>query len=106
MAADICNPMTSERTRLFLCMRRIPEEARVIGTRAEIPVWEAMQWLEEMEYEGLVCAYHERGKPSLYHPIQPVSVFARAALRLTGPGRSNPPWHRKRKPYHSTRYHR
>ena len=62
--------MTSGETRLFLCMRRIPEEARVIGDRAEVPVWEAMQRLEEMVNKGRVSAYHERGKPPLYHPIQ------------------------------------
>jgi hypothetical protein len=61
--------MTSAETRLFLCMRRIPEEARVIGDRAEVPVWEAMQRLEEMEHKRRVFAYHERGKPVLYHPI-------------------------------------
>ena len=74
MAADTYGPMTSEQTRLFLCMRPIPEEARVIGDRVEVPVWEAMQRLEEMENKGLVFAYHERGKPPLYHPIQPVST--------------------------------
>jgi hypothetical protein len=70
MAADTYGLMTSGETRLFLCMRRIPEEARVIGDRAEVPVWEAMQRLEEMESKGRVFAYHQRGKPPLYHPIQ------------------------------------
>jgi hypothetical protein len=61
--------MTPEETRLFLCMRRIPEEAWVIGDRAEVPVWDAVERLEEMEHKGFVFAYYERGKPALYHPI-------------------------------------
>jgi hypothetical protein len=72
--AGAYDSMTSGETRLFLCMRRIPEEARVIGDRAGVPAWEAMQWLEAMENRGRVFAYHERGKPSLYHPIQPPRV--------------------------------
>ena len=70
MAADMYGLMTPGETRLFLCMRPIPEEARVIGDRAKVPVWKAMQRLEEMEDKGRVFAYHEKGKPPLYHPIQ------------------------------------
>jgi hypothetical protein len=61
--------MTSEETRLFLCMKPFPEEAGVIEDRADVPVWEAMQRLEEMEHKGLVFAYRERGKPPLYCTI-------------------------------------
>jgi len=70
MTADTYGQMTSGETRLFLCMRQIPEEARVIGDRAGIPVWEAMQRLEDMEDKGRVFSYHERDKPPLYHPIR------------------------------------
>jgi hypothetical protein len=70
MTVGAYSSMTIGEIRLFLCMRRIPEEARVIGERAGVPAWEAMQRLEAMENRGRVFAYHVRGKPSLYHPIQ------------------------------------
>ena len=70
MAAGTCSAMTPVETRLFLCMRPIPEEAEAISYRAEVPVWEAMERLEDMEHKGLVFAYYERGKPPLYHPIR------------------------------------
>ena len=69
MTVGAYSSMTFGETRLFLCMGWIPQEARVIGDRAGIPVWKAMQRLEEMENKGRVFAYHERGKPPLYHPI-------------------------------------
>ena len=61
---------TPEEAELAIRLTLIPEEPRVIGRRAKIPVEEASRRLEEMAKKGLVLSTPREGKPSQYQALQ------------------------------------
>jgi electron transport complex protein RnfB len=57
---------TPEEAELALHLTLLPEPARVIARRAEIPLDEATHQLEEMEHKGLIFVMHEEDKEPEY----------------------------------------
>jgi electron transport complex protein RnfB len=57
---------TPDDAKLALHLTLIPEEARVIGRRAKVPVEEASRRLEEMVKKGLIFSRRQEDKPPLY----------------------------------------
>jgi len=61
---------TPEDAEFAMHLTLIPEEPRVIGRRAKIPVGEAARRLEEMEKKGLIISVRQENKPPLYMASQ------------------------------------
>jgi electron transport complex protein RnfB len=61
---------TPEEAELATHLTLLPEQARVVARRAQMPVEEVARRLDEMEKKGLIYGSHREGKPTHYMATQ------------------------------------